>query len=331
MTWQSKRWRTAASTQIGHRSSQTSDISGIVLRARLRNTPDLIGSSKWLGTQSKAVVDLIRDISGLHRHLPEGLSWCTPTAYPLSIIIKVAELLYSQPALADPTDLARVAKNLRQILCILGPSTASCNSINTMRKGSPSYSLVMAFEKTFKTWGGKLAHPLHSSKWRPVNTSSMSLRLEAQGHSYRATIHSPAWMDLMHRLRGQDLVSGKVSNTLHWDLLSMVISQVEPTLKPYDTYLHPLNSHRAQDGPLNNLAEVHKWMKLHRPDATDDKECGNLEFLCTLNTPSPERMRYLLELCKEKKPAHLRRTLSRLKIFYASPSPSGKGRATRRT
>ena len=50
-------------------------------------------------------------------------------------------------------------------------------------------------------------------------------------------------------------------------------------------------------------------MQLHRPDATDDRECGNLEFLCTLNTSSPERMRYLLELCKEKKTAHLRRTL----------------------
>jgi len=42
-------------------------------------------------------------------------------------------------------------------------------------------------------------------------------------------------------------------------------------------------------------------------------ESGNLEFLCTLNTPSPERTRYLLELCEElceeKKTAHLRRAL----------------------
>ena len=50
-------------------------------------------------------------------------------------------------------------------------------------------------------------------------------------------------------------------------------------------------------------------MQLHRPEATDDRECGNLEFLCTLNTPSPERMRYLLDLCKDKRTAHLRRTL----------------------
>jgi len=89
----------------------------------------------------------------------------------------------------------------------------------------------------------------------------------------------------------------------------MAVSQVEPTLNPYETYLPPLNSHRVQDAPLNNLDEVHKWMQLHRPAATDDRECGNLEFLCTLNTPSPERMRYLLDFCKDKKTAHLRRTL----------------------
>jgi len=50
-------------------------------------------------------------------------------------------------------------------------------------------------------------------------------------------------------------------------------------------------------------------MRLHRLAATDNRECGNLEFLCTLNTPFPERMRYLLDLCKDKKTAHLRRTL----------------------
>ena len=76
-------------------------------------------------------------------------------------------------------------------------------------------------------------------------------------------------------------------------------------------------SRRVPEAPLNNnLDEVHSWMQLHRPSATDDREsatddreCGNLEFLCTLNTPSPERMRYLLNLCKDKKTAHLRRTL----------------------
>jgi len=70
-------------------------------------------------------------------------------------------------------------------------------------------------------------------------------------------------------------------------------------------------------------------MQLHRPDATDDRECGNFEFLCTLNTPSAERMRYVLDLCKEKKTAHLRRTL--LEVLLRIPLSFWKGRATRRT
>jgi len=134
--------------------------------------------------------------------------------------------------------------------------------------------------------------------------------LEIQGRNFQTIIHSPAWVDLKLRLRirGKNLPSGKVPNTLHWDLLSMAVSQIEPTLKPYDTYLPPLNSRRTQDGPLNSLDEVQSWTQLHRPKDTEDRECGNLEFLCTLNTPSPERLKYLLQLCKEKKTSHLRRT-----------------------
>ena len=112
-----------------------------------------------------------------------------------------------------------------------------------------------------------------------------------------------------HKSRGRGLVSKKGLHNLHWDLPSVAISQVEPTLKPYDIYLSPLNLHRVQNAPLNNLDEAHNCMRLDRPAATDDRECGNVEFLCTLNTPSPERMRYLLDLYKEKKTAHLRRTL----------------------
>ena len=66
-------------------------------------------------------------------------------------------------------------------------------------------------------------------------------------------------------------------------------------------------------------------MQLHRPNATDDRECGNLEFLCTLNTSSPERMRYLLELCKEKKTAHLRRTLLGTQDLLRIPLPFWEG------
>jgi len=54
-------------------------------------------------------------------------------------------------------------------------------------------------------------------------------------------------------------------------------------------------------------------------DYTDDSECGNLEFLCTLNPPSLERMKYLLNLCKEKETAHLRRTLLKTQDLLRIP------------
>jgi len=153
-------------------------------------------------------------------------------------------------------DSSRVATNLRQILRYLGPPAVSCHFINTMRKGSPSYSIVMVFEDAFRTWEGKVMP--HLSEWRRINASCMSLRSAAQGHTFQSTIHSPAWMDLVHRSRGRGLVSKKGLHNLHWDL----IFQVEPTLKPYDTYLPPLNSHRAQDAPPNNLEGVYNWMRL---------------------------------------------------------------------
>ena len=66
--------------------------------------------------QSKAGAELIMDISNVRRHLPEGFFRYSPTAYSPSIIIELAELLYIQPAPADPVDSSRVATNLRQIL-----------------------------------------------------------------------------------------------------------------------------------------------------------------------------------------------------------------------
>jgi len=179
----------------------------------------------------------------------------------------------------------------------------------------------------FEDWEGRLMP--HLSEWRPINTSSMFLTPATQGHTFQSTIHSPAWMDLVHRSGGRGLVSKMGLHNLHWDVLSMAISQVEPTLKPYDTYLPPLNSHRVQDVPLNNLDEAHNWMRLHRPAATDDRECGNLKFLCTLNTPSPERMMYLLDLCRIRKQLICDALSSRPKTCCASPSPSGKGQTIR--
>jgi len=64
--------------------------------------------------QSKVGTDLIMDISGLRRHLPEGFSGAVRAYFP-SIIIELAELLCIQPALADPADSSWVATNLRQI------------------------------------------------------------------------------------------------------------------------------------------------------------------------------------------------------------------------
>ena len=70
----------------------------------------------------------------------------------------------------------------------------------------------------------------------------------------------------------------------------MAVSQIEPTLKPYDTNLPPVNSRWTQDSSLNSPDEVQNWMQLHRPRVNDDRDCGNLEFLCTLNTPGdPQR------------------------------------------
>ena len=129
-------------------------------------------------------------ISNVRRHLLKDFSRCSPTAYSPSIIIELAELLYIQPAPADPVDSSRMATNLRQILRYLGPPAASCNFINTMRKGSPSYSIVMAFEDAFRTWEGKLMP--HLSEWRPINTSSMSLRSAAQGHTLKIPHPQPS-------------------------------------------------------------------------------------------------------------------------------------------
>jgi len=74
--------------------------------------------------QSKTGAELIMDISNVRQHLLEGFSRCSPTAYSPSIIIELAELLYIQPAPADPADLSRVAMSLRQILRYVGPPAA---------------------------------------------------------------------------------------------------------------------------------------------------------------------------------------------------------------
>jgi len=52
-----------------------------------------------------------------------------------------------------PAGSARVARNLLQILGLLGPSGTCCSFINTncKQKGAPFYALVMVLEEALKT------------------------------------------------------------------------------------------------------------------------------------------------------------------------------------
>jgi len=108
----------------------------------------------------------------------------------------------------------------------------------------------------------------------------------------------------------------------------MAVAQIEPTLKPYDKYLPSINSRCLQDRPLNNLEKVAAWMHLHRPEDTDEGSMGNLEFLCEMNTLSPKRLAYLLQLCQNNKTTQLRKTLLEqqdlirmLRSFWTEPQP----------
>ena len=120
--------------------------------------------------QSKAGVDLIMDISGLRRHLPEGFSRCRPTAHSPSIIIQLAELLYIQQAPVDPAHLSQVATNLRQILGLLGPSAATCNFIITMRDRAMSSRPV---------------YQVHPGWAMDARLEGVTLCLRPQGHGGR--------------------------------------------------------------------------------------------------------------------------------------------------
>jgi len=53
-------------------------------------------------SQSKAVLELIKGIAGLRRHLLEGFTRSEAGVHSSSIIIKLTELFYRQPGPADP-------------------------------------------------------------------------------------------------------------------------------------------------------------------------------------------------------------------------------------
>jgi len=105
----------------------------------------------------------------------------------------------------------------------------------------------------------------------PFNVSSFSVRQKSHGCNFQTIIHSFAWMDLAQRLRAGDSSLRKATNTLPWDLLSMALSRIDPTLRPYDTYLPPINSRQVQIRPLNSHDEVQSWMQLHRLNIIDDQ------------------------------------------------------------
>jgi len=188
----------------------------------------------WL-SQAKAGTDLIGSITGLRRHIPEGFTWCSPAFYSPSIIIELAELVHRQPRLADLPDISRVARNLRQILGMLGPSASSCNFVNNKRKDAPLFSFSMALEEAFKSWEDRAVLPPHTSEWKPGSSSTLMLRQAQHHQNFQNITHTLAWLDLVRRHRVCDSPHPKVSNTLHWDLLAMVVAQIEPTLKPYNT------------------------------------------------------------------------------------------------
>ena len=66
-------------------------------------------------SQSNTVIELIKGIAGLRRHLVEGSTRCEAGVYSPSIIIELAELLYRQQGPADPAVSIMVTRNLRQI------------------------------------------------------------------------------------------------------------------------------------------------------------------------------------------------------------------------
>ena len=126
-------------------------------------------------SQAKAGTTLIIDIIGLHRHLPEGFNRCAPAFYCPNIIIKIEELLHRQPGPDSVEYSADMARSIRHILGLLGPSALYCNLVNTMRRGAPLFSLSMALEEAFKAWANSNSHHLSSSEWRLVRTLPMTL------------------------------------------------------------------------------------------------------------------------------------------------------------
>ena len=103
----------------------------------------------------------------------------------------------------------------------------------------------MALEEAFSGLG-KLK-PFPPDILFMVRTSSMALGQDTHSLNHHAITHSPAWTRLASRAKVTEPHRPGTANILHWNLLSMAVAQIEPILKPYDTYLPPLNSRHLQD------------------------------------------------------------------------------------
>jgi len=168
--------------------------------------------------------------------------------------------VFSPPGPDSAEDSADMARSIRPLLGFLGPSALCCNLVNILRRGAPPFSHSMALKEAFKVGGNSNSHHLTSSEWRPVRASPMTLRQDSPAFNHQTITQCPAWTPLMSRVNVDGPSRPRTANTLQWNLLSMDMAQIEPTLKPYYTYLPPLNSRRLQHSPLNNLAEVQAWM-----------------------------------------------------------------------
>jgi len=166
-----------------------------------------------------------------------------------------------------------------------------------------------ALEEAIRAWECSNSHHVATLEWRPANKSHMTLRKDAHGPNHQTITHYPAWTNVSSRAQWCEPTDSKTTHTEHWNLLTMATSQIEPTLRPYDMYLPPINSRRLQDSPLNNLEEVKAWMRCHRPGDIDNRASGNLEYLYEMNTPSPDCLLYLLQLCQSNRTAQLRKPL----------------------
>ena len=140
---------------------------------------------------------------------------------------QLGELLHCQSGPRSVEDVVDIARNIRQILALLGPSGLCYNLVNTIQRGARPFSLSMALEEAFKAWENSNPSLPSSSEWRPVRTSSMALRQDIHSFNHQTISHSPAWTFLASRAKVTERHRLRTANTLHWNLLSTAQENVQ--------------------------------------------------------------------------------------------------------